>query len=33
VDDLAIKLAKKEQIPLLTTKLDLQKIRYALNKL
>jgi len=33
VDELAIKLAKKEQIPLLSTKLDLQKIRQALNKL
>ncbi|MCX8163161.1 MAG: helix-turn-helix domain-containing protein [Candidatus Micrarchaeota archaeon] len=32
VDELALKIAKKEQIPVLTTKLDLQKIRQTLNK-
>lgn len=33
VDELALKIAKKEQIPVLITKMDLQKIRTALNKL
>lgn len=32
VDSLALKIAQKEQIPVLTTRLDLQKIRETLNK-
>jgi putative transcriptional regulator len=33
VDALALKIAEREQIPVLTTKMDLPKIRDALNKL
>lgn len=33
VDSLALKIAQREQIPVLTTKMDLQRIREALNKL
>ncbi len=33
VDALALKIAEREQIPVLTTKMDLPKIREALNKL
>jgi len=33
VDELALKIAEKEQIPVLTTKMELSKIREALNKL
>jgi putative transcriptional regulator len=33
VDSLALKIAQKEQIPVLVTKTDLQRIREALNKL
>ncbi|MFN3909996.1 MAG: transcriptional regulator, partial [Candidatus Anstonellaceae archaeon] len=32
VDSLALKIAQKEQIPVLTTRMDLQKIREVLNK-
>ena len=33
VDELALKIAEREQIPVLTTKMDLPKIREALNRL
>jgi putative transcriptional regulator len=33
VDALALKIAEREQIPVLVTKMDLPKIREALNKL
>ena len=33
VDPLALKIAQKEQIPVLTTRMDIAKIKEALNKL